>query len=192
MHSPVSVPVNILNPKNVNLRASLVAEQLANHGENSSSDKVPTSEKNSETMAMNPFTLHMQVVEEVIDGIMEYFNLSLGALLLYSTERLQYKQVLSQLGQQTILPSHMADSECVPEPKELVDLYGSHHLLRLFTKLPEMISKLPMATGTLSLLKEHFTMILKYLDIFAPHLFQEDADYCNLSPDQILQLKSIQ
>jgi mortality factor 4-like protein 1 len=133
----------------------------------------------------DPFSLHLQVVEEVVDGVVEYFNLSLGSLLLYSTERLQYKDILSGLP-----PSGRGSSSADGNGQELSDIYGAHHLLRLFTKLPEMISKLPMAPGTVALLREHFSVILKYLELNASELFS-DHDFCNLAPDQISQLKSI-
>lgn len=54
-------------------------------------------------------------MDEVFDGIRIYFNKALGTMLLYRFERNQYADIKRQN----------------PE-KDLVDIYGAEHLLRLF------------------------------------------------------------
>jgi mortality factor 4-like protein 1 len=136
--------------------------------------------------SQTPFELHLQIVEEVCDGLLEYFNISIGALLLYSTERLQYKNILAEISSSKGSEAFQ-NGKGSEEEKEFVDVYGAHHLLRLFTKLPEMMSKLSMTTETIYLLRDHFNMLLNYLDTHSSTLFTA-SDYCNLSPDQLSQL----
>ena len=63
------------------------------------------------------------VAEEVIKGIGEYFNVSLGSQLLYNVEKLQYRDDCESAG--AVQPS---------------DIYGSAHLLRLMVKIGGYLS----------------------------------------------------
>lgn len=58
-------------------------------------------------------------VEEVCRGIQLYFDRSLGNLLLYRFERQQYVDVKKE-----------------SKDKEMSEIYGAEHLLRLFGRLP--------------------------------------------------------
>lgn len=62
------------------------------------------------------------ILEEVVQGLKEYFNKSLGRLLLYRFEREQFYDISTQVEQAT---SDLAG-------KSLADIYGGEHLLRLF------------------------------------------------------------
>lgn len=62
------------------------------------------------------------ILEEVIQGLKEYFNKACGRLLLYRFEREQYFDVHTRLESPT---SDLAG-------KTLADVYGGEHLLRLF------------------------------------------------------------
>lgn len=57
-----------------------------------------------------------ETLDEVIHGIKEYFNNALGTLLLYRFERHQYSEARKKYN------------------REMVDIYGAEHLLRLFGK----------------------------------------------------------
>ena len=63
------------------------------------------------------------VAQEVIRGVGEYFNVSLGSQLLYNVEKLQYKEDYESMG--SVQPA---------------DVYGSSHLLRLMVKIGGYIS----------------------------------------------------
>ena len=63
------------------------------------------------------------VAQEVIKGVGEYFNVSLGSQLLYSVEKQQYKEDCESVG--AVQPS---------------DVYGSAHLLRLMVKIGGYLS----------------------------------------------------
>lgn len=62
------------------------------------------------------------ILEEVIQGLKEYFNKSLGRLLLYRFEREQFYDILTQTEQAT---NDLAG-------KSMSEIYGGEHLLRLF------------------------------------------------------------
>ncbi len=65
------------------------------------------------------------ILEEVIAGVREYFNKSLGRILLYRFERQQFYEV-----HKWIESGHGEHAG-----KSLCDMYGCEHLLRLFGKL---------------------------------------------------------
>jgi mortality factor 4-like protein 1 len=62
------------------------------------------------------------ILEEVIQGLKEYFNKALGRLLLYRFEREQFYDISQQVEQ----PTHDFAS------KSMSEIYGGEHLLRLF------------------------------------------------------------
>jgi mortality factor 4-like protein 1 len=62
------------------------------------------------------------ILEEVIGGLKEYFNKSVGRLLLYRFEREQFYDIHTRIEQAT------GDLN----GKALCDIYGGEHLLRLF------------------------------------------------------------
>ncbi|KYQ93265.1 NuA4 histone H4 acetyltransferase complex subunit [Tieghemostelium lacteum] len=86
-------------------------------------------------------------IDEVTEGLKSYFNKALGPILLYKFERLQYKDILKTY------------------PKTpMSDIYGGEHLLRLFVKLPLLLSTLNMEDKTISIIKKSFEDILKYIE----------------------------
>ena len=62
------------------------------------------------------------ILEEVIQGLKEYFNKGLGRLLLYRFERAQFYDISIQVEQPT---NDLAG-------KTMSEIYGGEHLLRLF------------------------------------------------------------
>ena len=69
-----------------------------------------------------PGSADADILEEVIAGVREYFNKSLGRILLYRFERQQFYEVHKQ-----IESGHGEHAG-----KTLCDMYGCEHLLRLF------------------------------------------------------------
>lgn len=63
------------------------------------------------------------LLEEVIVGLKEYFNKSLGRVLLYRFERDQYVDIYNR--------THAGTGDLAG--KEMSDVYGGEHLLRLFS-----------------------------------------------------------
>lgn len=67
-------------------------------------------------------TAASDLLDEVVAGIKEYFNRSLGRILLYKYERGQYEDLLGRINSSTDDISN----------RQLADVYGAEHLLRLF------------------------------------------------------------
>jgi mortality factor 4-like protein 1 len=66
----------------------------------------------------------LDILDEVIAGVREYFNKCLSRLLLYKFERPQFEEVAQRM-------NHAKDQYY---SKEFKDIYGAEHLLRLFGK----------------------------------------------------------
>jgi hypothetical protein len=73
------------------------------------------------------------ILEEVIQGLKEYFNKALGRLLLYRFEREQFYDISQQVEQ----PTHDFAG------KSMSEIYGGEHLLRLFGKSLSDMSRCP-------------------------------------------------
>lgn len=83
----------------------------------------------------------IDILQEVIHGLKEYFNKALGRLLLYRFEREQFFDIYTQINQPT---GDLAG-------KAVADIYGGEHLLRLFGKLhfcPAPTLDAPILTGS--------------------------------------------
>jgi mortality factor 4-like protein 1 len=76
----------------------------------------------AESGSRRPGSADADILEEVIAGVKEYFNKSLGRILLYRFERGQFYEVHKQI--QSGHGDHAGKSLC--------DMYGCEHLLRLF------------------------------------------------------------
>lgn len=77
-----------------------------------------------EEKAKRTTSADLDVLEEVIMGIKEYFDKSLDKILLYKFEREQYRLLRQRWESST---GDYAD-------KGPLDMYGAHHLIRLFGK----------------------------------------------------------
>ncbi|XP_037678410.1 mortality factor 4-like protein 2 [Choloepus didactylus] len=98
-------------------------------------------------------------VNEVVAGIKEYFNVTLGTQLLYKFEKPQYAEILAA------------------HPDELMSqVYGAPHLLRLFVRIGEMLAYTPFDEKSLALLFSSLHDFLKFLAKNAATLFTA-SDY---------------
>ncbi|CAA0814341.1 Protein MRG1 [Striga hermonthica] len=83
-------------------------------------------------------------VGEILNGIRSYFDKALPSILLYKKERQQYQDAI----QENISPS---------------TVYGAEHLLRLFVKLPELLTYVKIEEETLLRLQQKLLDFLKFL-----------------------------
>ncbi|KAG5916878.1 hypothetical protein E4U61_003260 [Claviceps capensis] len=95
----------------------------------------------------------MDILEEVVAGIREYFDKSLSRILLYRFERHQYMDI------RKLWDSADQSSKY----KEVCDVFGAEHLARLIVSLPELLAQTNMDQQSVSRLREEigkFTMWL--------------------------------
>ena len=105
-----------------------------------------------------------KAILEVTAGVREYFNVMLSSQLLYKHERAQYDQLVKS--QPGLVPSKT---------------YGVVHLLRLFTKLGEILIYTPLSEKSVSLLLFYINDMLMYMKRNASLLFSQ-ADYTQETP----------
>lgn len=105
-----------------------------------------------------------KAIIEVTAGVREYFNVMLSSQLLYKPERNQYDQLIR------------AEPNMVP-----CKTYGVVHLLRLFTKLGEMLIYTPLSEKSINLLLFYVNDMLMYMKRNASLIFSL-ADYTQDAP----------
>ncbi|KAL6521894.1 hypothetical protein OROMI_031771 [Orobanche minor] len=86
----------------------------------------------------------VKAVGEFVNGLRCYFNEALPAMLLYKEEHQQYNEMIVD----NVAPS---------------GVYGAEHLLRLFVKLPEMLSRMHIDTETSTELQHRLLDFLRFL-----------------------------
>ncbi|XP_062516643.1 mortality factor 4-like protein 1 [Corticium candelabrum] len=104
--------------------------------------------------------------KEIARGIKEYFNVLLGAQLLYKFERLQYTELRS---------SH--------EDKPMSSIYGAEHLLRLFVRLGSILAYTSVDEDDMTVLLSHVRSLLQYMQTNVDEMFKRQyevasPDYC--------------
>ncbi|KAI8988844.1 MRG-domain-containing protein [Pilobolus umbonatus] len=110
--------------------------------------------------------LNEDLLEEVLHGLRMYFNKALGNMLLYRFERHQYAEIIKQY----------------PD-KDLVELYGAEHLLRLFVQMPSLIAHTNMDSDAIRVLIDYLTDILRFMQKQQKQLFQ--TEYENPGPGYV-------
>ncbi|KAK4434417.1 protein MRG1 [Sesamum alatum] len=95
----------------------------------------------------------VETVVEIVNGLRCYFDKALPAMLLYKHERQQYEEVIAD----NVSPS---------------GVYGAEHLLRLFVKLPEMLSCIQIEMETLTELQQRLHEFLRFLQSNQSAFFQ--------------------
>lgn len=76
-----------------------------------------------------PGSLNAAVLEELTQGVREYFNLALGRILLYKQERRQYAEWRKRIMNKND-PIHKEGE------KSIFQIYGAEHFLRLLSMSP--------------------------------------------------------
>lgn len=89
------------------------------------------------------------VYKELFEGLCLFFDKSLPNILLYRHERNQFKVISEKLQED--------DKVMVPSL-----IYGSEHLLRLFSRLPKLLSHLYIQTSEMNQITSKMTEFLKW------------------------------
>ncbi|CDH56478.1 mrg-domain-containing protein [Lichtheimia corymbifera JMRC:FSU:9682] len=108
---------------------------------------------------------NQETLDEVIHGIKEYFNNALGTLLLYRFERHQYSEARKKYN------------------REMVDIYGAEHLLRLFVQMPSLLAHTDMGVEAIKTLTDYLSDILRYMQRVQKQIFT--TEYENPAPDYV-------
>ncbi|XP_017067784.1 nuA4 complex subunit EAF3 homolog [Drosophila eugracilis] len=106
-------------------------------------------------------------INDVLDGIIEYFNVMLGSQLLYKFERTQYADVMQK-----------------HPDTPLSELYGSFHLLRLFVRLGSMLSYSALDQQAMQNLLVHLQDFLKFL-VKNSAMFFSMSNFINVDPEYV-------
>ncbi|KAM7510425.1 hypothetical protein LguiB_009300 [Lonicera macranthoides] len=99
---------------------------------------------------------------EILNGLRCYFDKSLPIILLYKRERQQYHDAVAD----NVSPSI---------------IYGAEHLLRLFVKLPELLSYVIIEEETLVRLQQKLLDFLKFLQKYQSTFFLSAYDGSKVS-----------
>ncbi|KAK1754616.1 MRG-domain-containing protein [Echria macrotheca] len=102
-----------------------------------------------------PGSASMDVLEEIMSGLREYFDKALGRILLYKFERAQYVELYREWQK--------------PESKHksAIDTYGAEHLARLLVSMPELIAQTNMDNQSVKKLRDELS---KFCIWFSRHV----------------------
>lgn len=109
-------------------------------------------------------------LNECILGLKYYFNVMVGAHLLYKFERPQYQSILKEHGKDV----------------DLTTLYGSVHLLRMLTKIGMMMSYTTLEHKDIQVITVYIHELLKFIKK-QTNMFDPDKCYQVAPPDYIRQ-----
>jgi mortality factor 4-like protein 1 len=104
-------------------------------------------------------------VEGVCNGLCSYFDSTLGTQLLYKFERIQYSDIMKE------------------HPGVLMSkLYPPIHLLRLLTRMPNLLATANLEPQALSALISTLTLLVEFIDERKGEVFKKE-DYGTASPE---------
>ncbi|KAI9753268.1 MAG: hypothetical protein M4579_005241 [Chaenotheca gracillima] len=126
-----------------------------------------------------PGSAEADVLEEVVQGIREYFDKCLGRILLYRFERDQYFDV------RRLWEAGVGEWE----GKACGDVYGAEHLCRLFVSIPELMAQTNMDQQSIQRLREELTKMTTWLSRNVGKYFA--TEYENASQDYIERAKGM-
>jgi len=95
----------------------------------------------------------VELLEEVVAGLKEYFEKCLGRILLYRFERIQYQEVFEAW--------RLSTSDLYG--KSAGDTYGAEHLCRLLVSLPELVAQTNMDQQSVNRLREELTKLTNWI-----------------------------
>ncbi|KAJ8086532.1 Esa1p-associated factor [Marasmius tenuissimus] len=104
----------------------------------------------------------------VVAGLQIYFDRSCGMSLLYRFERPQYASVRKQyITGPTVI---------VGEEKEMCEVYGAEHLLRMLVSLPQMIANSSMDPESVGIIRDYVNELFKYMEAEKDRIFQREYE----------------
>ncbi|KAI8226086.1 Chromatin modification-related protein eaf3 [Colletotrichum sp. SAR 10_96] len=109
---------------------------------------------------------NMDILEEVLAGLREYFEKSLSRILLYRFERPQYHEIRKEW-------EKAGEND---KNKSVCDTYGSEHLCRLMVSLPELVAQTNMDSQSVGRLREELSKFTVWLGKHAKNYFVSEYE----------------
>lgn len=127
-----------------------------------------------------------EILEEVVMGIQEYFDKSIGRILLYRFERAQWAEISDRMNgkRPSGLPKDAKDISGKPPSR----LYGIEHLCRLLSAMPELIAQTNMDAPSVSRLRDELQKLSSWL---GRHIAAYAGDYETVSADYVSKNKGL-
>ncbi|KAI1659122.1 MRG-domain-containing protein [Daldinia decipiens] len=121
---------------------------------------------------------HVDILEETLAGLKEYFDKSLGRILLYRFERAQYAEMYQK----------WISEDPEYQGKTASDTYGPEHLMRLIVSLPELVAQTNMDQQSVNRLREELVKFCTWLsknttEYFVSHYESPPQDYIQKAKD---------
>lgn len=126
------------------------------------------------------------ILEEIIIGLLEYFNRALPRILLYRPERPQWNEISTILESAENVPKTKKAKLTAPtkegfDPagiagKKPAEVYGAEHLIRLFVSLPELIAQTNMDKQAVSKLRDEIQRMSEWLGRSANRYFNKQYE----------------
>ncbi|ESZ92869.1 hypothetical protein SBOR_6732 [Sclerotinia borealis F-4128] len=104
------------------------------------------------------------ILEEIVAGLKDYFEKSLGRILLYRFERQQYTDF------RQIWDDEESEQKCAS------DTYGAEHLCRLLVTLPELIAQTNMDLQSVNRLREELGKLTSWIGKNAKDYFVNEYE----------------
>lgn len=128
-------------------------------------------------LKLDPKPAHLRepklVLPTIVSGLTCYFDRSLGANLLYRFERPQYAAVRKEY----ITGKHVI----VGTEKEMSQVYGAEHLLRMIVSLPQMIAFSSLDAESVFLIRDYVNELLKWMEAERDQLFLAEYPSASLN-----------
>lgn len=144
-----------------------------------------------------PGSVDADILAEVVQGVREYFDRSLGRILLYRFERQQYLEVHEQMQVNPDPKAHEKRAQAAAvntedEEQSLAgklpsEVYGAEHLCRLFCSMPELVAQTNMDTQSVNRLREEMAKMTQWLGRNAGKYFVRT--YANAGQEYIEKAK---
>ncbi|KAI9059368.1 MRG-domain-containing protein [Trametes sanguinea] len=114
----------------------------------------------------------------IIAGLQTYFDRALGANLLYRFERPQYAEIRKKYV--------TGPAVQVGQEKEMSQIYGAEHFLRMLVALPQMVASSSMDGESVGILRDYVNELLQWMvkekdRIFVPEYESASIAYQNIS-----------
>ncbi|KAI0791376.1 MRG-domain-containing protein [Abortiporus biennis] len=109
----------------------------------------------------------------VVSGLVTYFDRAIGANLLYRFERPQYAEMrrIYVTGQDVI----------IGQEKDMSQVYGAEHLLRMLVSLPQMVASSAMDAESITLVKEYVNELMAWMAKERERIFVSEYESASLA-----------